>query len=116
MWRSDGMVRHVNLKTPFWARARFGGARTERHLLQKFRRRLGERGIPFMEIPGHDGDTILSCVLTVADALAVGYDEFRRDGLLLSLLNAFPELRDEEEGLQHRLEVLEGQFRPRKAG
>lgn len=116
MWQSDGMVRHVNLKTPFPARARFGGAPAERQLLQKFRRRLGERGVPSMEIPGHDGGTIVSCVLTVADALAVGYDEFRRDGLLVSLLTRFPELRDEEQGLQHRLQVLEGQFRQRRAG
>lgn len=115
MRRSEVRVRHVELETPFWARARFGGTGPERHLLQNFRRRLGERGVPFMEVPGHDGETILSCVLSVADALAVDYDEVRPDGLLLSLLSAFPELRAEEQGLQHRIKVLEGQFRHRMA-
>lgn len=114
MDRSDGIVRYVNLKTPFRARARFNNGPEGQRLSRAFRRRLAERGVPFSQCPGGSDDTIIFCVLTLGDALAVD-DGRDPEWYLPSLLGAFPELRKDLRGLKQRIQDLDRRLGHRKA-
>lgn len=113
----DLQVHELSLATPFPARFRIAGMPENRQTLHDLRMQLMERGVAAAE-GEEDGDWVLSCVITVADAFALGFNEMAPDELRFALVDAFPEFGDpgKREALRRRIRDLEqlwGLRRPR---
>lgn len=97
----------------FPAAARFGDLPQNREPLREFLGGLARRGIRPL-LSREDGDVVVRYRLSVADALALGYDRHAPDELASALEDAFPEMCAESEALRERVAALREQLRRRR--
>lgn len=96
----------LTLATQFDAEAHFENTRENRPVIEEFRGRLLARDL----VPGVRVDNeqlVISYRLSIADALAIGYNEAVVDELRFALEDAFPELKHQPESVARRIRELE---------
>lgn len=104
----------VTLDTRFPAGTIFGNLPENTPLIQQYRDQLERYGIA-VQVAEEGEDIVLSYNISVAEALAIGYNRHAPDELKFALLDAYPELMIDEARLEQRIRELEQRFRQRKA-
>jgi CheY-like chemotaxis protein len=102
-------ARHLALATTFHARIAFDVIPQNDPYIAELRAQLAQMGIP-AEAQLRDQELVVSCHPTIAEAFALGMNRFAREELFFALVDAYPELGADPDGLRRRIHELEDEY------
>jgi CheY-like chemotaxis protein len=102
-------ARHLTLGTICHLRFVFDVAPGNDPYVAELRAKLDRMSIP-SELQVRDGELIVACYPTIAEAFVLGINRFAREELSSALLDAYPELGRDLGALRHRVRELEDEY------
>jgi CheY-like chemotaxis protein len=102
-------ARHLSLGTTCYVRVAFDVVPHNDPYIAELREQLARMAIP-SEVQVRQGELIVSCYPTIAEAFALGINRFAREELYFALLEAYPELGRDPAALRQRIGELEDEY------
>jgi CheY-like chemotaxis protein len=102
-------ARHLNLGSTCYVRVVFEVVPQNDPYIAELRAQLDKMAIP-AEVQVRQGELIVSCYPTIAEAFALGINRFAREELYFALLDAYPELARDPAALKQRIHELEDEY------
>ena len=102
-------ARHLSLGTTCYVRIAFEVVPQNDPYIAELRAQLDKMAIP-AEVQVREGELIISCYPTIAEAFALGINRFAREELYFALVDAYPELSRDPTALRQRIHELEDEY------
>jgi CheY-like chemotaxis protein len=102
-------ARHLTLGTTCYVRVAFDVVPQNDPYIAELRAQLHKMAIP-SEIQVRQGELIVSCYPTIAEAFALGINRFAREELYFALIDGYPELGRDPAALRKRIHELEDEY------
>ena len=102
-------ARHLNLGSTCYVRVVFEVVPQNDPYIAELRAQLDKMAIP-SEVQVRQGELVVSCYPTIAEAFALGVNRFAREELYFALLDAYPELARDPAALKQRIHELEDEY------
>ena len=102
-------ARHLSLGTTCYVRVAFDVVPQNDPYIAELRAQLDKMAIP-SEVQVRQGELIVSCYPTIAEAFALGINRFAREELYFALTEGYPELGRDPAALRKRIAELEDEY------
>ena len=102
-------ARHLGLSTTCYVRIAFEVVPQNDPYIAELRAQLDKMAIP-SEVQLREGELVVSCYPTIAEAFALGINRFAREELYFALVDAYPELGRDPAALKQRIHELEDEY------
>jgi CheY-like chemotaxis protein len=102
-------ARHLSLGTTCYVRVAFDVVPQNDPYIAELRAQLDKMAIP-SEVQVRQGELIVSCYPTIAEAFALGINRFAREELYFALVDGYPELARDPAALRQRIGELEDEY------
>ncbi|MBW3628274.1 MAG: hypothetical protein KY464_03150 [Gemmatimonadetes bacterium] len=102
-------ARHLTLGTTCYVRIAFDVVPQNDPYVAELRAQLDKMAIP-TEVQVRQGELIVSCYPTIAEAFVLGINRFAREELFFALTEAYPELGRDPAALRVRIHELEDEY------